>query len=85
MRGQVFELEGRTLFTMGGASSHDIPDGILDPRDPDFAARRRALGLPTLAETTRNFRNSQRTVPDPETRAGHRVSKREFRVLRDAI
>ena len=43
MRGQVFEMEGRTIFTMGGASSHDIPDGILDPRDPDYAARRRAL------------------------------------------
>ena len=43
MRGQVFEMEGRTIFTMGGASSHDIPDGILDPRDPDFAARRRLL------------------------------------------
>ena len=43
MRGQVFEVAGRTVFTMGGASSHDMPDGVLDPRDPDFAARRRAL------------------------------------------
>ena len=23
-------------FTMGGASSHDIQDGVLDPEDPDF-------------------------------------------------
>ncbi len=35
-RGQVFELEGCTFFTMGGASSHDAPDGILDPADPDY-------------------------------------------------
>ena len=31
MRGQVFEIEGKKFFTMGGASSHDISDGILDP------------------------------------------------------
>ena len=36
MRGQVFTFGGLTWFTMGGASSHDIQDGILDPADPDF-------------------------------------------------
>lgn len=36
MRGQVFEIGGSKFFTMGGASSHDIPNGILDPADPDF-------------------------------------------------
>ena len=36
MRGQVFDIGGRTFFTMGGAASHDIQDGILDPADPDF-------------------------------------------------
>ena len=30
MRGQVYEIGGRRFFTMGGASSHDIGDGILD-------------------------------------------------------
>lgn len=30
MRGQVFEIEGKKLFTFGGAASHDIKDGILD-------------------------------------------------------
>lgn len=35
-RGQVFDLGGRTFFTMGGASSHDIQDGILEPDAPDF-------------------------------------------------
>ena len=34
MRGQVFTFGGLTWFTMGGASSHDIQDGILDPADP---------------------------------------------------
>ena len=36
MRGQVFTFGGLTWFTMGGASSHDIQDGILDPADPNF-------------------------------------------------
>ena len=43
MRGQVFDIGGKRFFTMGGASSHDIADGILDPAAPDFKARRRAL------------------------------------------
>ena len=36
MRGQVFELAGHTFFTMGGAASHDIEDGILSLDDPGF-------------------------------------------------
>lgn len=33
MRGFVFELCGKTFFAFGGASSHDIDDGILDRAD----------------------------------------------------
>lgn len=32
-RGQVFEINGLSFFTFGGARSHDISDGILDPDD----------------------------------------------------
>ena len=39
LRGQVFEIEGYTFFTMGGASSHDIEDGILNPYAEDFEER----------------------------------------------
>lgn len=31
MRGYVFDIDGKKVFTMGGASSHDVKDGILDP------------------------------------------------------
>ena len=31
MRGEVFTLQNHTFFTFGGARSHDIQDGILDP------------------------------------------------------
>ena len=40
MRGQVFELAGRTFFTMGGAASHDIEDASS------------AWKIPTLSENT---------------------------------
>lgn len=33
MRGQVFCIKGIRFFTFGGASSHDISDGILDAAD----------------------------------------------------
>ncbi len=34
MRGQRYSINGKSFFTMGGASSHDIDDGILEPSDP---------------------------------------------------
>ena len=43
MRGQIFNLEGQTFFTMGGASSHDVSDGILEPDDPDFPRKHKQL------------------------------------------
>lgn len=45
MRGQIFELAGRTFFTLGGASSHDITDGILDPKAPDYRAQKKRLDI----------------------------------------
>ena len=39
IRGQIFELDGCRFFTMGGAKSHDIEDGILEPDAPDFERR----------------------------------------------
>lgn len=42
-RGQVFDLGGRKFFTIGGASSHDIQDGILEPDDPQFLEKFQTL------------------------------------------
>ena len=42
-RGQIFDLGGKRFFTMGGASSHDIQDGILEPDDPLFKKKCRRL------------------------------------------
>lgn len=43
MRGQMFNIGGRSFFTMGGASSHDIQDGVLDPTAHDFQEQCRRL------------------------------------------
>ena len=40
-RGQVFEIDGKTFFTFGGASSHDIQGGIMDRQTVDFAEQKR--------------------------------------------
>lgn len=36
IRGQVYDIAGKKIFTMGGGSSHDIEDGILNPKDPQI-------------------------------------------------
>lgn len=33
MRGEIFDIDGKSVFAFGGASSHDIDDGILEPSD----------------------------------------------------
>lgn len=33
MRGEIYEIDGKSFFTFGGAASHDISDGILEPGD----------------------------------------------------
>ena len=43
MRGQVFHIDDLSFFTFGGARSHDISAGILDPEDPDFRKKKRML------------------------------------------
>lgn len=43
MRGQIFLIENNSFFAFGGASSHDISAGILEPDAPDFKEKKRKL------------------------------------------
>ena len=43
MRGEVFIIEDKKFFTFGGASSHDIQDGILDYNDKDWRKKAKEL------------------------------------------
>ena len=66
MRGYVFEFCGKTFFTFGGAKSHDIQDGILDPQK--FASLSYcwkgvswwADELPSKSEMDRGIKNLER-------------------------
>lgn len=41
MRGQVFNIDGKRIFSFGGARSHDIDDGILELDDPFYKVKKR--------------------------------------------
>lgn len=43
MRGHVFTIEDKKFFTFGGASSHDVSDGILDYEDSDWRNKAKVL------------------------------------------
>ena len=43
MRGEVYTIEGKKFFAFGGASSHDIYNGILDYEDPDWKDKAKEL------------------------------------------
>lgn len=43
MRGEVFTIENKKFFVFGGASSHDIQDGILDYNDEDWREKAKKL------------------------------------------
>ena len=49
MRGQVYQMDDKKIFTFGGASSHDISGGILQPDDPDYKAKKKILDRPGSA------------------------------------
>lgn len=43
MRGEIYTIEGRKFFAFGGASSHDISDGIIDIEDENWREQAKAL------------------------------------------
>ena len=43
MRGQIYELCGKKIFTFGGASSHDISGGILELDEPEYQEKKKEL------------------------------------------
>ena len=43
MRGEIFTLNGLTFFAFGGASSHDISDGIIEGNDKNWREKAKKL------------------------------------------
>ena len=78
-RGQVFNIEGKKFFTFGGASSHDISAGILEPDDSLFKEKKRLLDKDPFALYRINHVSWwQRELPsDEEMEEGLRNLERE--------
>lgn len=74
MRGEIFEIDNKRIFTFGGASSHDIQDGILnlDEEEKIYNFRKRGayfrirdyswwdLELPTNEEMKNGIKNLEK-------------------------
>ncbi len=65
-RGQVFTIEGKQFFTFGGASSHDMPGGILDKDSPDFQKEKKRLKRKKLMYRVRNESWWEQELPTEE-------------------
>lgn len=65
-RGQVFQLDGKSFFTFGGASSHDTQGGILDRDSPYFKRRRRRAEQEGLPYRIRNESWWKEELPSEE-------------------
>lgn len=70
-RGQVFDIEGKSFFTFGGARSHDIQGGILDRGSPSYDADRCRAIRSVLPYRIRGITWWDRELPDePEMQEG---------------
>ena len=66
MRGQIFDIEEKSFFTFGGATSHDIDGGILDPDAPDFMKKRKELNKGILPYRINHVSWWERELPTEE-------------------
>jgi hypothetical protein len=65
-RGQIFDFDGKKFFAMGGASSHDIRDGILEPDDPQFERKFEMLNARGAAFRVNHLSWWKEELPSPE-------------------
>lgn len=62
----MFKIEGKKFFTFGGASSHDIQGGVLDPHDPDYARKRIAANKARLPYRIKGISWWEQELPTEE-------------------
>lgn len=69
MRGQIFEIYNKTFFAFGGASSHDVANGILDPADPDFRRKKKQLDRDYIPYRIRDWSWWEQELPSEAERS----------------
>ena len=65
-RGQIFTIEGKTFFTFGGASTHDVQGGILDKNSPTYKRDYKKALQSNLPFRIRNVSWWQEELPSEE-------------------
>lgn len=65
-RGQIFTIEGKTFFTFGGASTHDVQGGILDKNSPTYKQDYKKALKSNLPFRIRNVSWWQEELPSEE-------------------
>ena len=66
MRGQIFEVNGKSIFAFGGASSHDIDGGILELDDPEYKKKKKNLDREYLSYRVNHVSWWQQELPTEE-------------------
>lgn len=66
MRGQIFHIDGNTIFTFGGASSHDVQGGILDKKDPMFVEKKKQAKRLKLPYRIKGYSWWEEELPNEE-------------------
>ena len=81
-RGQVFQIEGKSFFTMGGASSHDIQGGILDRNASNYEALKTMSKKKKLPYRIVNESWWEQELPDEEElqESDRNLSKNGYKV-----
>ena len=66
MRGQVYLIDGKKIFSFGGASSQDIRDGILELDDPLYKEKKKELDREYRSYRVNHLSWWERELPSAE-------------------
>ena len=82
MRGEIFHISGLRIFAFGGASSHDMEGGVLEPDDPYFKIKKRNLKRRQKFFRVNHESWWERELPSEEEiqRARERLEKADWEV-----
>lgn len=85
MRGQVFEIEEKKIFSFGGASSHDIQGGVLEPDDPEFEKKYATLSRGYLPLRINHWSWWKQELPSEEEMEEGRQNLEKDRGIREIV
>lgn len=85
MRGQIFNIDGKKIFTFGGARSRDISGGLLDPEDPGYKTKKKRLDREYITYRVKHLSWWEEEMPTEEEMEEGRNNLREHDYTVDYI